>query len=190
MNLYYFFYKYRGTFMVPPVAFILLWSKWEVENEWAVWIPGLVVFILGWGLRMWSQVHLRYRVNLDRKLTMTGPYAFVRNPIYIANTFCLLGLTMMCELHWFCPAMLLWCAFVYRMVVSFEEKHLEERYGARYLEYKRKVPRWFPSPGEKTSIRDICSKLKSDYLLRSVAVEIHVLVLLLIPLLKELFPPV
>ena len=73
---------------------------------------------------------LHYRLKMRKVLTSTGPYAWVRNPIYIANTSMLVGLTCTSEHFWFVPIMLLWCAVVYHYVVRREESHLRDKYGA------------------------------------------------------------
>jgi len=34
--------------------------------------------------------------------------------------------------------------FLFNNMIKFEEKDLEKIFGQEYLEYKKKVPRWFP----------------------------------------------
>ena len=87
-------------------------------------------------------MHLHYRLKMKMVLTTTGPYAYLRNPLYLGNTLILLGYVMMAELFWFVPIMLAYCMTVYRLVVSYEEAHLRKRFGAAYEGYMDKVPRW------------------------------------------------
>jgi hypothetical protein len=125
---------------------------------------------------------LHYRLKERKRLTTTGPYAFVRNPIYIANTILLLALCVLSELVWFMPLMLLWCIFVYRKVVAYEEVHLCEKYGDAYRDFLQQIPRWKPQFRERVPAH--YGNLRA-YLWPSVLAEVHC-VLLLIPFaLKE-----
>jgi len=138
------FFKFRGLLMLPPVVFVLTSTWGEIEAELLVWGPAGALFLAGFLLRLWAQIHLHFRLKVRRALTTTGPYRFTRNPIYIANTLLLLSAACMSELVWFCPLMLAYALGVYALVVRHEEARLRRRYGAAYGEYCRQVPRWLP----------------------------------------------
>lgn len=138
-------YKIRGLLMLPPCLFELVVFYRATDWDAVVWPAGLALFLAGVALRTWAQVHLHYRLKTRKALTTTGPYSYVRNPIYVANTAMLLGLTIISELLWFLPVMLLWCAAVYRFVVRREELHLAEKYGDPYRQFLATVPRWIPN---------------------------------------------
>lgn len=79
-----------------------------------------------------------------RKLVVLGAYRHVRNPMISSVLSVLLGEAFVLGSTY----ILLWCAvffvlnhFYFRL---FEEPELERRFGAEYVEYKRKVPRWIP----------------------------------------------
>ena len=175
-------YRIRGILMVPPFLFMLLFSSGETEWDRLTWPVGLTLFGAGLGLRIWAQMHLHYRLNEHKKLTMTGPYSRVRNPIYIANTTMLVGLAFTSELVWFAPVMLLWCAMVYRFVTRHEESHLIEKYGASYEQYLASVPRWRPRPAQRMGAADA-----RGFFWPSVVAELHCLLLLLPLVGKETF---
>jgi len=168
--------------MVPPMVFITLCTWGEVENELAVFGAGGVTFALGLALRVWAQMHLHYRLRMSKTLTLTGPYAYVRNPIYIANTTMLAGSCMLAELFWFIPIQVLWCAVVYGLVVRYEETHLAKKYGRAYLEYVSRVPRWLPKVGRSDEGRPRVA----GYFGPSLLAEAHNLAFLLPFLMKEL----
>lgn len=177
-----FFYKRRGLLMLPPCLFMLFVFSHETEADAYLWPAGLGLFFFGVLLRVWAQMHLHYRLSVRKKLTTTGPYAYVRNPIYIANTLMLLGLTVLSELLWFLPIMLLWCALVYTFVVKREEAHLADKYGAPYHAFLESVPRWTPripvSAPARTSVR--------RFAFQSVVAELHCL-LWIIPFIAKEF---
>jgi protein-S-isoprenylcysteine O-methyltransferase Ste14 len=169
-------YKNRGRLMVPFVAFAFLCTYGEIEEDAVVFGASGLLFAMGLALRVWAQVHIRRRLGREVSLTTSGPYAFTRNPLYIGNTIILVALTIMSELLWFAPVMLLWCALVYNLAVRYEESHLRQRFGAAYEEYMRTVPRWVPHFGLQSGER----------LSRLIWVEAPCLLLLLPPLVKEI----
>ncbi len=168
--------------MVPPVVFMALCSWKEIEND--VLIFGLcgIVFGAGLCLRVWSQMHLHYRLRVRMILTTTGPYAYIRNPFYVANTLLLTGAAFLSELFWFAPLMLVYCAIVYSFVIRYEEAKLPKRYGTLYTDYFNRVPRWFP---KLRCLQKKSSTETRQFLVHSLFVEMHNLLLLIPFLIKE-----
>ncbi len=73
----------------------------------------------------------------------TGIYARTRNPMYLGMATAYPGLAIL--LHSM-PALLLWpiaILLVRAQVIVREEAYLEAKFGAPYLAYKARVPRWF-----------------------------------------------
>lgn len=174
-------YKVRGLLMLPPCLFLLAVTYRETEWNAVVWPVGLVVFFVGVALRTWAQVHLHYRLDVRKVLTTTGPYSLVRNPIYLANSLMLLGLTITSELLWFLPVMALWCAVVYHYVVRREEHHLKDKYGAPYREFLTSVPRWLP---HCAGFRKNGQSLRR-FVLPSIGAELHCFLWLIPFIVKE-----
>lgn len=176
-------FKLRGLLMLPPMVFLTLCTRWEVENETLVFGVGGGVFIVGLVIRIWSQMHLHYRLRVSKVLTITGPYQIVRNPIYLGNALMLVGSCFLAELFWFAPVMLAYVALVYSLVVRHEEAHLCAKYGQPYQQYLNEVPRWLPrARGEGSGIQDGVS----SFLWPSVLAEAHNLLLLVPFVIKEL----
>jgi protein-S-isoprenylcysteine O-methyltransferase Ste14 len=137
-------YTWRGLIAGLPVIFSIFCFWGECENALVVWPLGLLLFGLGWALRMWAQKYLGYRLKIKRSITTSGPYALVRNPIYIGNTLIILGTVTMSEVLWMMPVALLWCGMVYSLVVRYEEQLLAAKYGGEYLDYLAAARRWLP----------------------------------------------
>jgi len=178
-------YKLRGALIAPAYIFTFFCSYRESEHG-LVFALGLALFTLGLFLRIWSQMHLHYRLKEHKVLTMTGPYARVRNPIYMGNTLILVGTTLIAELMWFAPVMLLVCMLTYSLTVRYEERHLSEKYGEPYREFLTQVPRWVPRI-QTTPSAMAHNRLR--FLLPSVGAELHILLLLVLPLTKEVIFP-
>jgi protein-S-isoprenylcysteine O-methyltransferase Ste14 len=137
-------FKQRGKLLVLPLIAVLFIRYGETENGPLVYGLGGAIFAVGLGLRVWSQMHLHFRLPTPMCLTLTGPYVYIRNPVYVGNVFMACGLCVGAELLWMAPIAMLWCALLYTFVVRYEEASLLERYGADYAEYLERVPRWFP----------------------------------------------
>jgi protein-S-isoprenylcysteine O-methyltransferase Ste14 len=174
-------YRLRGFLISLPFIFALFSFSFETENGWFIWPVGVSIFLLGLLVRIWAQQHLRYRLKVRKLLTTTGPYSFVRNPIYLGNILIGLGLIVTSELLWFVPITFLYCFCVYSLVASYEERHLLEKYGESYRRYMFEVPRWFPQ-----SIRFKNLGLRNEYLRSSIIAEIHCFLALLPYLAKEI----
>ncbi len=79
-----------------------------------------------------------------KELVVTGPYRYVRNPIYVGVVFIFLG-----HFLWFGYWRILIYAVlafigVHFFVVLYEEPTLKRKFGASYEEYLKHVPRWVP----------------------------------------------
>jgi len=178
-------YKLRGALIAPAYIFTFFCTYRETEHGMVLSL-GLALFAIGLFLRIWSQMHLHYRLKEHKILTLTGPYSIVRNPIYIGNTLILVGTTLIAELVWFAPVMLLACMITYALTVRYEERHLSEKYGEPYREFLTKIPRWVPRINTTSSP---IAHNHMRFLIPSVVAELHILLLLILPFSKELIFP-
>jgi hypothetical protein len=77
-------------------------------------------------------------------LTMTGPYAHTRNPLYLGSAILALGAAIGMR-SWICASiLLLYFGLFYSMVMRREEKELLARHGAAFEQYARAVPLFLP----------------------------------------------
>jgi protein-S-isoprenylcysteine O-methyltransferase Ste14 len=177
-------YRYRGYLVAPPLVFAFFWCRWEVEIEYLIWPLGIGLVLTGMVIRIWAQQHLHYRLKVRKYLTTTGPYSFVRNPIYTGNILICIGATITSELFWLIPITFLYCSWLYTLAVQYEEEHLLKKYGESYQRYLSEVPRWVPR-----AIRFRNLDLINRYFFTSVVAEIHCPLLLLPYIFKELALP-
>jgi len=71
-----------------------------------------------------------------------GPYRFTRNPMYLQLVVITVGIAV-ALMNWWILALTLVAAWVLeRFAIRPEEAYLEQKFGASYLEYKRRVRRW------------------------------------------------
>lgn len=75
-------------------------------------------------------------------IVRTGPYAFSRNPIYLAFTVFQLGVAAWLNSLALLLALLPALAVMALVVIPREERYLAARFPSEYLPYRRKVRRW------------------------------------------------
>ncbi len=127
--------KLRVLFGFVMVAAFL----WFSEPSGASLAVGLPVSVLGLALRAWAAGHL----EKNRELAQSGPYARVRNPLYLGTLTVAAGLAMASR-RWELGALFAAVfGLVYLPVVELEEQHLRSLFPA-FAEYARRVPRLAP----------------------------------------------
>jgi protein-S-isoprenylcysteine O-methyltransferase Ste14 len=110
------------------------------DQESARVATACLVWVLVAGL---AQTPKRVAVEWNAPSLLThGPYAFTRNPMYVAELGLRLGWVLfygsLVVLAGFC---VLW-AVVSVVALPREERALEARFGERYVRYNSTVPRW------------------------------------------------
>ena len=82
-------------------------------------------------------------VKKNRELTVTGPYAFTRNPLYLGSALIAAGFAV-ALLSWLVAIVLL-CGFavIYIPVIASEERYLRATF-PNFDAYCRRVPRFIP----------------------------------------------
>jgi protein-S-isoprenylcysteine O-methyltransferase Ste14 len=75
-------------------------------------------------------------------IVRTGPYRFSRNPIYLAFSLFQLGIAIWVNSVWLLATLVGAVALIHYVVIPREERYLERKFGAQYLDYKASVRRW------------------------------------------------
>ena len=109
---------------------------------------GLGSLIAGGLLRIWALSHggrcSRSQRAQTPKLITTGPYAYIRHPIYVGNLLIGLGMSFLSEAF---PLMLLLLAFFalhHVIIIPAEEEFLKEKLGEGFDRYCELVPKYIP----------------------------------------------
>jgi protein-S-isoprenylcysteine O-methyltransferase Ste14 len=84
--------------------------------------------------------------DAPRRFVATGPYRWVRNPMYIAVVTVVLGEAWLFASLPLAIYGLLVAAFFHGFVVLYEEPSLTDTFGDEYLAYRAAVSRWIPRP--------------------------------------------
>jgi protein-S-isoprenylcysteine O-methyltransferase Ste14 len=139
---------------VPFGFALLLGFGWLSRPSPVSLTIGLPIAILGLLVRGWAAGHLAK----DQQLATSGPYAYLRNPLYVGTLTVAAGLVIASRNIWlvllFAAAFLL----VYLPAVELEEQHLREIF-PDYGEYARRVSRFLPLTRYPASARKFSSSL-------------------------------
>ncbi|GHS87430.1 hypothetical protein AGMMS49957_07260 [Synergistales bacterium] len=136
-------FQLRGGVWTLLFAVVLALAR--PTGESFIW--GLPFVFMGQALRFWGVGCVRRyrgeRVGAE-KLTTWGPYAFVRNPLYVGNGLIGLGWGVMAG-----PLPLLIMSVTFFLlytvlIVPYEEDFLLGKFGEEYERYKRKTGAFFP----------------------------------------------
>jgi protein-S-isoprenylcysteine O-methyltransferase Ste14 len=118
-------------------------TPWSLP--WPAWVGqgcGWPLVLAGLWLGAWA-VRAAGDVDLERpdQLVGRGPYAFSRNPMYLAWTLGYVGISLVAGTAW--PLLLLpGVLAVTHVEVLREERSLERRFGAAYRSYRASVRRY------------------------------------------------
>ena len=123
---------------VPLVLAVAVAILWFADPLW-LW-PGFVVSMAGELIQLWCFASL----DKNRDLACNGPYALVRNPMYLGRFLIVLGVVMLLGSLWVIGAYTVLYSFYMVNRVKREEARLREVLGASYAEYSAAVHRFVP----------------------------------------------
>ncbi|MBU4479596.1 MAG: isoprenylcysteine carboxylmethyltransferase family protein [Candidatus Omnitrophica bacterium] len=101
---------------------------------------GMWLVLAGLCIRFWAAGFIKK----IRVLTTAGPYAFVRNPLYVGNFLIGLGFCLAVPAHFLSIIYGVLFFYFYAGTVKKEEILLSDLFGKEYLEYKQAVPAFIP----------------------------------------------
>ncbi len=148
-------FRRRTLIPVPFILALLLVRTGEARPSRLLMAAGIAVVTLGEALRLWGVHHIGVisRTRSDRlgPLVVSGPFAYVRNPLYFGNIALWVGFALSARLVWMAPVIAVVLALEYHAIVRWEECLLDQRLGEPYRAYMNKVPRWIPRAGAGSS---------------------------------------
>jgi protein-S-isoprenylcysteine O-methyltransferase Ste14 len=114
----------------------------------ALVVLGAAVVTAGQLLRLWAVRHIgtisRTRTTRYGPLMTAGPYAIVRNPLYVGNWLLWTGFALWSRLFWMVPVAWVIFFFQYRAIAQWEASFIRSKYPDSYDDYARQVRPWMP----------------------------------------------
>jgi len=130
------------------LRFLILYplGVWAVISSYSTdesIIRSIWIILLGLGIRSWANC---YAIKVE-KLTTSGPYAYIRHPLYLGSFLVMVGFLIMLNVNWIGIILfvLVVIGIAYKMTVREEERILIDKFGNEYIKYQRSVPAFFPT---------------------------------------------
>ena len=140
-----FFFKIRSFTPIPFIFALLYFAK----PTWHTVAVGVPFIVIGELLRIWAVGYAgastRARtLGAARDLVTTGPYGYVRNPLYLGNFLLSLGVCLVANVYWLVAVLIIGYFCQYLPIIALEEAYLLESCGSAYRTYRGQVPRFLP----------------------------------------------
>jgi protein-S-isoprenylcysteine O-methyltransferase Ste14 len=109
---------------------------------------GFGLFVLGLALAVWARVFLGRNwgtpmsEKVDATLVTTGPYRYIRHPIYAGLILAMVGTALALTIYWLILALVLGIYFVYS--ASVEERTMSRLFPTTYPAYKKSTHMLIP----------------------------------------------
>ena len=139
------FFRLRSLTAIPFILILIYFARVTFTSA----LVGAIPLILGEFLRLWA---VGYAGGATRSRTLgaasdlvtTGPYAHVRNPLYLGNLLLSLGVCVIANVYWMIIVLLIGYFVQYLPIIASEEAYLRGFCGAPYQTYYAAVPRFIP----------------------------------------------
>jgi protein-S-isoprenylcysteine O-methyltransferase Ste14 len=139
-------FEYRSYTPFPFLIAMLIWAQPTILSIAA----GLCVVLTGEFIRLWGVAFAGSETRTTGPVGGTylitrGPFAYVRNPLYVGNILIYSGVGVMAHVLWLFLAALVYFVWQYSQIISLEEEYLQKAFGDKFTEYCREVPRFIPN---------------------------------------------
>jgi protein-S-isoprenylcysteine O-methyltransferase Ste14 len=140
-------FELRGYTPIPFIVLMLVYARPTPLSL----IVGFCIALAGEAIRFWGVAIAGTETRTTgpvggTHLFIDGPFAFVRNPLYVGNMMMYVGVGIMSNA--LMPYLLVlaygFFVFQYTMIVTKEEEYLQRAFGEEYERYVENVPRFIP----------------------------------------------
>ncbi len=148
--------------VIWPVPLVVLWLGAGVLINWALpahlplpgaGLLGAAFYLAGFWFAIWALWvfhQAQTTVNPAGKAThliTNGPFAYSRNPIYVAMVVGGFGVGLALANLWIIIGTIPVFAILDRGVIAGEERYATQKFGQQYADYCARVPRWLGKGG-------------------------------------------
>jgi protein-S-isoprenylcysteine O-methyltransferase Ste14 len=140
---------------LSPLVYLInpAWMAWSKIGlpDWARWLGvglGVICVLLIYWLfsSIGSGITPTSATRQEHKLVTSGPYRWVRHPLYTAGAFLFVAFGMMAD-NWFIALLGILAFIAMAIRVPKEEANLIEKFGNEYREYMKTTGRFLPKIG-------------------------------------------
>jgi len=129
--------------VIIALQFSSFWRFFGYQSNFIVQLIGVALCVLGMVFAVWARWHLGKNwsgtpsIKENHELVTSGPYRFVRHPIYTGMLVALLGSAFTGGVVWLAIFIIFCVNFLYR--VPLEERYMMQIFPQEYPEYKKKT---------------------------------------------------
>ena len=105
-----------------------------------LFITGMCIAGIGLAIRAWASGYLKK----NRELTVSGPYAHTRNPLYVGTFLVGAGVAVSTASWWFVAVFIALYLLIYVPVMMAEAETLRSLFPSQFADYQREVPLFLP----------------------------------------------
>lgn len=144
-----FVFRTRGVYMlIALIASILLKARAHGTTPSALLVTSIVITALVQFFRVYAASYLWGRQAVMKPqadfFCTSGPYAYLRNPMYLGNFFIGIALCIAINELYAYVLFIVSYIFVYSIVIPYEERFLQRKFENSYTVYKSHTGRLLP----------------------------------------------
>ena len=133
--------KIRRVLIFLAAVLLVIFAKPYSKPYSTRIVVGFILIALGEGIRIWAAGHLQK----NEVLTLSGPYAYVKNPLYIGTILITTGFCIFADnIYLLAAATLAFCFHYIPYKKRIEGDRLRKIFGSRFEDYDEKVPDYIP----------------------------------------------
>lgn len=138
-----------SNFIIITVAFLFAGYNIALLPTW-IFIPGIVLMIIGFIIRQWSIAILGYffsstvGVKKNHKLIDIGPYQLIRHLSYTAGFMFVIGLGLTLQSWGTIIIAIIMSSIAYSYRIHREENLLITKFGNEYIKYMKRTKKLIP----------------------------------------------
>jgi len=129
-------YKWRVRAAFPGIILTVVLAKPSLYSI----LGGVAICILGLLIRTWACCH----IQKEKELTISGPYQYTRNPLYLGNLILGISIAVGSWSWWAFGIFSAYFLIFYPVVIKLEKEKMERLFPQQYANYKKKVPLFVP----------------------------------------------
>lgn len=141
--------------IIPLFAYLInpVWMAWARFDApvWLRWL-GAFISISSVPLIFWlfktigNNISPSHTTRVDHKLVTSGPYKYIRHPLYTFGFMMYFGVGLMASMWWLLLGLIIMCG-VLAQRTPHEEKQLLTTFGEAYKQYMARTGRYLPKFG-------------------------------------------
>jgi hypothetical protein len=121
------------------IALIAVLGAFGRPSIVSFWL-GMLLAVIGTVVRVWASGI----IFKNEVLATTGPYGYVRHPLYVGNIFTLAGFALASALWWAGPLIVAFLLFYYPPAIEYEDRKLHRIFGEQWSDWSVQVRALFP----------------------------------------------